>query len=274
MKRRAFACALLLALATTAHAGNYNFDYTTDGGNVMGIDRVFDDGRNTVVAFYGPLGYERPTVTTAAGQVLPYRVNGRYLILPDIQRHVLVYARGVVAQVIHGRPPALQLPSPYQVPPAQPTPAPYVPAPTATVPTPPSTLPGSTALAHAPATPAPAPVPAVAQLPAAPAAAMADDEESRFVVSDELPPPPPKPRWAANAGASLRNTTEQWASRAGWKVYWHLSDGADYETLATTAEGEFLTALRELYAPYLQAHGDKPVRVAAYPRQKVLVISE
>lgn len=277
MKRRALACALLLAVATagSAHANtNYNFDYSTDGGNVMGIDRVFDDGQNTVVAFYGPLGaYERPTVTTPTGNVLPYRVVDRYLVLPGLQRHVIVYARGVVAQVIAGRPPAMNFQSAY----ANATQATaYAPMPTPAVQPNVVTPPAAPAPAYAHHTvravaAAPAPVAAAA----APAPAAAPAAEDRFIVSEDAPPPPPKPMWEVGAGESLRNTSERWASRAGWKVYWHLKNGADYETTATSTEGEFLEAMRSLYAPYLQADGqNKPVRVAAYPRQKVIVISE
>lgn len=270
MKRLALACASLLAIATasSAHATNYNFDYSTDGGNVMGIDRVFDDGQNTVVAFYGPLGaYERPTVTTTNGNVLPYRVVDRYLVLPGLQRHVLIYARGVVAQVIAGRPPALSFPAFASAP--QPTS--YAPEPAA----PAAVSPPVSRVVVRPAVAAPAAPAVAATVPTAIPAAPAPAPEARFIVSDDAPPPPPKPLWEVGAGESLRNTTERWAQRSGWKVYWHLKNGADYETTATTAEGEFIDAMRSLYAPYLRADSQqKPVRVAAYPRQKVIVISE
>lgn len=298
MKPRALVCALLLAFAASnAAAASYNFDYTTDGGQVMGIDRVFDDGQNTVVAFYGPLGYERPTITSEAGTVLPYRVVDRYLVVPGIHRRVMIYARGVAAQVVYGRAPALQLPAAGFA-----SPAAAFPAAMSATPLRPQAAEPVVAL---PPDPDPAPVPArpatsaagqvfqtaaghtvrvgvpVSDLPAAPAvaakatvaAAAAAPANDRFVVSDEEAPPPP-PRWTAAPGASLRITTEQWARKAGWTVYWNLKNGADYETLALRADGEFLSALRQLYAPYLQADGERPVRVAAYPRQNIIVISE
>ena len=82
--------------------------------------------------------------------------------------------------------------------------------------------------------------------------------------------------WVANHGESLRLTTERWAASAGWTVYWNLKNGADYETIAVRSQEDFLKALRQLYAPYMKAEGDRdrPLRVSAYPRQNIIVITE
>jgi hypothetical protein len=292
--KRALVCALLMALALPLAASPYSFNYSVEGAAVMGIDRVFDDGTNTVVAFYGPLGGERPTVVTSTGQVLPYRVVHRYLVLPGIQRHAVIYARGVVAQLVHGRPPSIQLPAPAYAAPASAAPAMPIAALAVAAPSVTALAPAAETVIQTPAghtirplvaaLPAPAAIPtqptvaASASIPAAPAAGAVTTPAvsvatAGFIVTDG-PAPPPPPQWMASPGASLRITTEQWAERAGWTVYWQLKNGADYETLSVSASGDFLSALRDLYAPYLQSEGGKPVRVAAYSRQKILVISE
>lgn len=237
--------ALLLLWCATATASRYNFDYTTRGGDAVGIDRVFDDGTNTVLAFANPFPENalHPTVTSADGSVLPFRITGRYLVLPGIQQHVLVYTRGMVAQVRYGAPP------------------------------PPTLRPGASAIVASPlpADPQPAPASSGALIASTPVAAAITDVDSA------LPAPvaraePSAPRWEARIAGTLQETTQRWAREAGWTVRWELPEGADYAVHAASYTGDFLNALEQLYAPYLI--GPTPLKVQAYSRQKVIVVSE
>ncbi|MEI2263604.1 TcpQ domain-containing protein [Stenotrophomonas indicatrix] len=277
--RTLLSVALTCALCAHAHAANYSFDYAVSGAPAFGIDRVFDDGKDTVLRFYAPLREaDKPTVTAADGTPLQTRVIGPYLVLPGIQRHVLLYRKGIVAQVHQGRPDM-----PYPVPGvAQPATAPGVVATTASPAAPATTVPGgevvqpqtTARIAPVVVTSSVAGVQTSRAVIGAPTeAAPVASASGLTVISDELPP---LPTWEAKADATLRSTTEAWAKQAGWSVRWLLSNGDDYQVDPHTFSGEFTEALAKLYVPYFRPsfNGDKPLRVKAYSLSKIIVVSE
>lgn len=286
--RTLLAIAITTAIATgnPARAANYSFDYTTAGTAALGIDRVFDDGKDTVLRFVNPISAaDRPTVTTADGTVLQTRVVANYLVLPGVQRHVLIYSKGYAAQIQHGRAPDVYLPPAQQswpsAPVAPPTAASFEPV--AMVPstaeraseahrTAPVIVTSSVAGIQT-AQPVAVGTPATAALPAKPDPDAARPGGGLSLVSDELPP---LPTWEAKAGSTLRTTTEAWAKQAGWTVRWLLNDGDDYEVDAVKYSGDFAESLAKLYAPYFAPsfNNDKPLHVKAYAKPKVIVVSE
>ncbi|MCD0253111.1 TcpQ domain-containing protein [Xanthomonas campestris pv. campestris] len=282
MKRVALSALLLLSIAAadSAAATPYSFDYTVTGANAFGIERVFDDGKNTVLRFINnlPPG-DAPTVTTADGTPLPTRVVGPYLVLQGLQRHVLLYRKGIVAQVRQGRAevpyptPALAFSQPVAPMPAAPVAAVPQPAQAAGAPVVVSSSVAGIQTAKpvvvAGATPATTLTPATAAAVAAPQASSG----GLAVITDELPP---APVWEAKPGSTLRTTTEAWAKQAGWTVRWLLADGDDYEVVAGRYVGDFAESLAKLYAPYFTPsfNGDKPLHVKAYAKPKVIVVSE
>lgn len=261
---------LAFALAVSnpaAAAPTYSFDYSITGASALGIDRAFDDGKNTVLRFVNTIpDHDRPTVTGVDGTVLPTRVLGQYLVLPGIHRHVLVYSHGVVAQVQQGSAPP-RYPSPRdftQV--AQSAPASQVQAQ-------PATTPGGRAIVTSSVAGIQTAPAVVIGGPASAASAPAQKAGGFSVVADA---PAPDPIWEAKAGSTLRNTTETWAKRAGWSVRWLLANGDDYEVDASSYQGEFTGAIARLYAPYFAPsfNDSKPLHVKAYAKQKILVVSE
>lgn len=273
--KRAASCALLaMALAvsnTAAAATNYSFDYTLTGASALGIDRAFDDGKNTVLRFINTISdHDRPTVTGADGTVLQTRVIGPYLVLPGVQHHVLVYSKGIVAQVQQGTPPP-RYPSPHDFA-AQAAPAPVAPAPAPA----PSVQSGPHRIAPIIVTSSVGGIPtgsSVAIGTAEVSGATATAAGGFAIVTDE---PPPQPVWEAKTGSTLRTTTEAWAKKAGWSVRWLLANGDDYEIEGSTHVGEFTDAIAKLYAPYFAPsfNDSKPLHVKAYAKQKILVVSE
>ena len=271
MIRSLFLAAALLAASTTAAATRYNFDYVASGGDAVGITRAFDDGTNTVIAFLNPVEALQPTVTAADGTILRYRAVDNYAVLPGIQRHVLIYSRGMAAQVryvpphaTHYRPPShfVTVPARTPAPPPAVDPARHAPLVDVSDSTPALTTPAPAAAAPPaqPATPAAStPRPAVAT-PVAATAALATT-----VVE------PLQPTWTAANGSSLRSAVESWADDAGWTVVWDAQ--VDYSVTGTlTYRGDFLDATRQIFRAYASA--DKPLNPAAYPRQKVLHVTE
>lgn len=287
MKRVALLCALLLT--AVAHpviaASQYTFDYTVTGADALGITRAFDDGKNTVLAFVNAIPHDdRPTVTAADGSPLQTRVIGNYLVLPGLQRHVLIYSKGVVAQVQYGSapPPYRPAPPPYapQYAQAPATPVPYVPAPPAVAPAPKRTVIFTSSVAGVQTAP-----PVVWRGTAAPGALAAAAPSSAPTIAAESPrgglaviadETPPLPVWTVKAGSTLRTTTDAWAKRAGWTVRWNLKNGDDYEVSPATYTAEFTDALADLYAPYFAPsfNDNKPLRVRAYAKPKIIVVSE
>jgi hypothetical protein len=267
MKRVALSVLLLVAMtANTTAATAYSFDYTVSGAAAFGIDRAFDDGKNTVLRFTSPIPLsDVPTVTSADGTPLSTRVIGPYLVMPGLQRHILMYRRGIVAQVQQGRIPAPPpAPASRWAAPSS-TPASFAEAsvaPTAVVPRTQPVVFTSSVAGIQTATTAPAPLPS----PAPASGGIA-------IISDELPP---LPVWEAKAGSTLRTTTEAWAKQSGWTVRWLLSNGDDYEVAPVKYTGEFTDSLAKLYAPYFvpSFNGNKPLHVKAYAKPKILVISE
>lgn len=282
--KRAATCALLaMALAvsnTAAAATNYSFDYTLTGASALGIDRAFDDGKNTVLRFINTISdHDRPTVTGADGTVLQTRVIGPYLVLPGVQRHVLVYSKGIVAQVQQGTPPP-RYPSPYDFA-AQAAPAPIAPVPVAPAPAPaPAAQVGPHRMAPIVVTSSVGGIPTgssvaigTAEVSGVTATGAASAAGGFAIVTDE---PPPQPVWEAKAGSTLRTTTEAWAKQAGWSVRWLLANGDDYEIEGSTHVGEFTDSIAKLYAPYFAPsfNDSKPLHVKAYAKQKIIVVSE
>lgn len=287
--KRASLCGLLLLAMNNASATAYNFDYTVNGAEAVGITRAFDNGQNTVLAFLNPITVDRPTVTTDDGSVLNATVvGGNYLVLPGLQRHVLIYTKGVVAQVQYGRAPLPPVAAQIQ-PPAAAVAAPQVTAPSA-APAAPASAPAAAAATPGQASrvivtssvggvqTAPAVATSAGGGSAAPASAASPAASSPAagglaVVTDELPP---EQAWFAKASSTLRVTTEAWARQAGWSVRWMLADGDDYEVEGRKYSGDFTDALAQLYAPYFAPsfNDSKPLKVRAYAKQKIIVVTE
>lgn len=264
--------ALLLFACASANGSRYSFDYTTHGTDAVGIERVFDDGTNTVLAFGIPFREQdaRPTVTTAEGTVLPFRITGRYLVLPGLQRHVLIYTRGLAAQVRHGRSQETHFkPLTTDIVVSELPAAPSGPGTSnaLTLETAPSVISQPRALSTTDSA-----VPTLAVDDHAVTADLATSHDAEAASKPPVAPTPAPLEWEAPFAGTLYETTTQWARRAGWNVRWELTNNADYAVDAGTHTGDFLEALQKLYAPYTA--GQNPLRVQAYSRQKVIVISE
>lgn len=282
-------CLAVQLVAGVAHAqagSRYNFDYDIRHADAVGLVRAFDDGSNTVLSFLN-LEQSRPTIATAAGDILAYRVVDNYAVLPGLQREVFIYSRGHVAQVAFGRRPqtisetalaydyavhgATHTPAPAAaVAPAVPTtPGPASPAePRNAAPAAVSASPTGSAAGAAPS-PTPAPEPAAERLadidlsPTPTDAAVASAPEAT-----------PGQTWVAPAGSSLRVVLENWADTAGWDLEWHAlvnNDPIDYPIpVRLQYEGTFLEAARALTRQF-RSHRTPP-RADAYLSQQLIHI--
>jgi hypothetical protein len=264
--------ALLLLSATSVAASNkYNFDYKISNGQSLTLLRVFDDGKNTVLAFRN-LSAITPTVTTGDGTVLRYRRVDNYAVLQGLYSNLTVLYRGQIARVdqtqqlqdYSGSRLAYEAPLPnrnasgaysvaarttqtaYTTPRsvaeqtlAQPSPAPQA---AAATPVPPVTLPISAS--------------AVAIAPVAIAA----------------PAVPPAPTWSATSGASLQDVLNTWTKNAGWApVRW--DNGYRYQIpVAVNYQGSLLEAAARLIRDFKDAEHAPKGRI--YPGQKLIVVEE
>jgi len=88
-------------------------------------------------------------------------------------------------------------------------------------------------------------VPVVVQVPVTPTS-----EVASVVVpplKPEVPPPPPEIVWSVVPGSYLRDTLQEWATKAGWSLVWGLSEKEDFrlETGSSYA-GDFKNGVRDL----------------------------
>lgn len=298
---RAASLALLLATAP-AMAEKYNFNYAMAGADAIGLVRTFDDGKNTVLAFEGSAALTNPTITTVDGTILHYKSISRYAVLPGLQRHVLVYTKGLVAHVRYA-PDAGRRFSPPTTVTMAPAPS-WTPVPADNV-APRTFTPQHQAQSAASAPTATSPSPGVQQhqpappthSPAAPTIALADAaadgvaavgkpthstalgsvvtpaasaSASATSVAD-APLPPPQPSWTAGNGTTLRGSVEEWSAKAQWTVVWDA--GVDYPiTGSLKYEGTYLDAIRGIFLAHSKA--ERPLRADLYTSQKLIHITE
>lgn len=282
--------ALLLAVSMPVYAAkqtaprtaSYNFDYQIAGADAVGIKRVFDDGKNTVLILdtAGPL----PTVTTPDGTPLSVKRVENYAVLPGLQSDVLVYSKGTVAHVVEGRPASPVVATPAAPPAAKATTAigasTGARAATETIPTKTAKVGADCApnglIGHDASGPGilqcnngrwvgqgTAAVPAAATAPAMQAAA----SPTRVTASTPVPE-----SWTASAGDQLQTVIKAWATRVQWTVVWVPKD-VNYRLPAPLHfEGDVIAAMQQIFKLYAPA--EHPLRPDFYPTQRLVVITE
>jgi hypothetical protein len=273
-------------------AGRYDFGYQISQGNAVGIDRAFDDGKNTVIAF-NDLAATKPTITTIDGTPVRYRSVTNYAVLSGIHHDVLVYGSGKVASVHYGdaaispkaiaarssawdaamdlevqRQEQLQdLAANKQKSAA--SVAPTAPAATTAVPT--ITTPVSTSRPASSPPTKDAQGPLAKALPWTPAATPMS--RTAAVITLQKPVAPPAPAWTIKQGETLTQALNDWAKKAGYSVVWNADHTFPIEA-AASFDGDFISAVRTLFDAYKDS--DRPVVADLYPDQKpkpVVVVS-
>ena len=201
------------------------------------------DEVNRQVCFVLRPGYQLPTPSTPAGQLYAdkARAPGTSSAPPASPPGVVVAAATTPAP-ISTITPAVAAPAPVApaLPPVAPAKDGSIPAAMVTTAAKPST----------PASPAPnAPNPFTASKPAAAVTTTAVVAPA-IEVKPATPPRPLPQVWTAEVGSTLRDTVEEWAKKARWRVIWAQED-LNYPIEAPLHfEGPFQEAIKQLFPLY------------------------
>lgn len=201
------------------------------------------DEVNRQVCFVLRPGYQLPTPSTPAGQLYADKTQP-----PATSSAVPVSTPGVVVAAVPAPAPITTPPPTVAVPaPAAPVLPPVAPAKDGSI-----TAAAVTAAAK-PATPAsPAPTVPNKQAPSKPAATVTSTAVAATAI-EVKPAPPSRPRpqvWKAEVGSTLRDSVEEWAKKARWRVIWAQED-LNYPIEAPLHfEGSFQEAIKELFPLY------------------------
>lgn len=83
----------------------------------------------------------------------------------------------------------------------------------------------------------------------------------------------PSPPWVAPAGTSVRQALTAWSMRSGWTLIWDArSSGPSLPKIE--AKGDFLDALRVLLRASQLPGSPYPLKVEAFPRQKIIHVAD
>lgn len=201
------------------------------------------DEVNRQVCFVLRPGYQLPTPSTPAGQLYAdkARAPGTSSATPASTPGVVVAAVPTPAP-ISTTTPAVSAPAPVApaLPPVAPAKDGSIPAAMVTTAAKPST----------PASPAPK---APDQLAASKPAAAVTTTAVAAPAIEVKPAPPPRPLpqvWTAEVGSTLRDSVEEWAKKARWRVIWAQED-LNYPIEAPLHfEGSFQEAVKQLFPLY------------------------
>lgn len=286
MKLSRYIAVAVVAACLPAHAAkqtpppapSYNFDYQVAGADAVGIKRVFDDGKNTVLILdtSGPL----PTVTKPDGTPLSIKRVENYAVLPGLQADVLVYSKGTVAHVVEGRPA-----TPVVVAAKQAAPAATVAVQTVATPAPNLGKPGAATLGVACAPNGLEANPTGGNMlickngvwagldgKAASVAALATTSPAAATPTKVTVTTPVPEAWTASAGDQLQAVIKAWAARVQWTVVWVPKD-VNYRLAAPLHfEGDVIAAMQQVFKLY--SPGEHPLRPDFYPTQRLVVITE
>lgn len=80
--------------------------------------------------------------------------------------------------------------------------------------------------------------------------------------------------WAASAGTTSRQTLTAWVTRAGWTLIWDARSAGPSLPKAIEVRGDFLDALRALMRAGQIPGAPYPLRVEAFPRQKIVHVAD
>lgn len=201
------------------------------------------DEVNRQVCFVLRPGYQLPTPSMPAGQFYAdkARVPGTSSATPASTPGVVVAAVPTPAPVATTTP-AVAAPAP-----VAPAPPPVAPAKDGSIPA------AMVTTAAKPSTPAPPAPKAPNQLATSkPAAAVTTTAVAAPAIKVKpAPPPRPLPQvWTAEVGSTLRDSVEEWAKKARWRVIWAQED-LNYPIEAPLHfEGSFQEAVKQLFPLY------------------------
>lgn len=203
------------------------------------------DEVNRQVCFVLRPGYQLPAPSTPAVQLYADRVQ-----LPAPSATAPTSTPVVVASAVAASPPILtSTPAVSATAPAAPVPPPVAPAKDGSIPT---------ATPSAAAKPAPvsvAPTPNAPSQPAQskPGPTVVATAGTSVPAAEMKPAAPARPLpqvWTAEAGSTLRESVEEWAKKARWKVIWAQED-LNYPIDAPLRfEGSFQEAIKQLFPLY------------------------
>ncbi len=114
--------------------------------------------------------------------------------------------------------------------------------------------------------------------PSSPSKSVVVESTSTSFVKTEtakvVPAPVPQETWKARVGSTLRQTVEEWASRAGWQLIW-VPEDLDYQIEAPLSfTGSFDAAVKQIFPLYDNAKRSFVVDGAEGQGQRVLYVSE
>ncbi|MBH3374837.1 TcpQ domain-containing protein [Pseudomonas juntendi] len=199
------------------------------------------DEVNRQVCFVLRPGYQLPTPSTPAGELYADKARP-----PETSSATPGSTPGVVVAAVPSPPPISTTT------PAVASPAPVAPALPPVAPAKDGSIPAATVTAAAkPSTPAfPAPTVPNKQAASKPAVAVSSTAVGAPPI-EVKPAPRPLPQvWTAAVGSTLRETVEEWAKKANWRVIWAQED-LNYPIEAPLRfEGSFQEAIKQLFPLY------------------------
>lgn len=223
------------------------FNYVGDTLPTVGVVRVFDDGKRTILQF-ADLEHAQPSITDASDHALPFRTVGNYAVLDTLAPMLRIRALGHDAST--------HLAS-YTPPPAASKP-PVFAHEQKTV---------STEATSAPKTAAVTPVAKAA------ANAQAKPKAAPATVSAKAVAPLPSP-WTLRKGEMLSGVLARWSQYAGWnppqwRSEWDFPIQAD-----ARLDGTFQQATAELLNAYRNTRNpaDHPLHAYFYLSQRLIVV--
>lgn len=201
------------------------------------------DEVNRQVCFVLRPGYQLPTPSAPTGQLYADQVRA-----PSTSSATPATASGVVVAAVPAPTPITATPSAVAVP------APVGPALPPVAPAKDGSIPAATLTAVAkPSTTAPIAPTAPNHLAVAKSASAVTTPAIAAPAIEVKPAPPPRPLpqvWTAEVGSTLRDSVEEWAKKARWRVIWAQED-LNYPIEAPLHfEGSFQEAIKQLFPLY------------------------